>query len=284
MSLIIHLTRMTAHTVSHQFPKYLRAIAALMVALMTICLHAQEAGFLKRSVTLDGVAYPYQIYVSPDLKPGASPPVILALHGGGEYGDDGERQLKVGLAPTVKKHPERFPAIIVFPQAKADKTPGWQLAGGKAALLALDQTMQEFHGDPARVYLTGISAGGNGSWHIASQHPDRFAALVVVCGWITEIRGPTSGVLYPALGPAGAADPFAAVAKPIAALPIRMFHGDADKVIPVEESRKMVAALRQAGADVEYVELAGAGHFAWDIVYDRADLIEWMLKQRKAGG
>ena len=106
-----------------------------------------------------------------------------------------------------------------------------------------------------------------------------FAALVVVCGFVSEFRGKTSGVMYPALAPASAPDPYMYVAKQVSPLPIWVFHGDADKSVSVEESRNMVKALKAIGADVRYSEFPGVDHNAWDPAYDRADLIQWMLKQ-----
>lgn len=258
-------------------------LAAVYCAMSAHVIFAQtvETGFLNRVISLDGVEYRYQVYVPREFRRSAAWPVILALHGGGEYGDDGIRQTEGGLARAIRHHPERFPALVVFPQSHADGTPGWQLKGGEAALAAVDKTIAEFHGDPARVYLTGYSAGGNGSWYLASHHPERFAALVVVCGFVSEFHGKSSGVLYPALAPASAPDPYAYVAKLVSGLPVRIFHGDADKNVSVEESRNMTKALKAIDADVQYTEFPGVDHNAWDPAYDRADLIEWMLQQSR---
>ena len=148
-------------------------------------------------------------------------------------------------------------------------------------MAAVEKAIAEFSGDRSRVYLTGLSAGGNGSWYLAAQHPARFAAVAVVCGFISEFRSKASDVLYPALVPPSEPDPYAVMARQVAHLPIWIFHGDADAVVSVEESRQMAAALRAIGADVQYTEFPGVGHNAWDPAYDRADLFEWMLKQRR---
>lgn len=240
-----------------------------------------ETGFLNRALVLDGDEYRYQVYVPREFRRGPKWPVILALHGVGECGNDGLLQTTVGLAGAIRRHPERFPAIVVFPQAHADGTPGWQGAGGRAALAAVEKAIAEFSGDPSRVYLTGLSAGGNGSWYLASHHPGRFAAVAVICGFILEFRSKSSDVLYPALVASSEPDPYAVMARRVAQLPIWIFHGDADATVSVEESRKMAAALKAIGADVQYTELPGVGHNAWDPAYDRADLFEWMLKQRR---
>lgn len=265
--------------------KKLARTLLILVALAFVPAYAAaqkvETGFLNRSVSVKGSEYRYQVYVPREFTRSKRWPLILALHGGGEYGSDGIRQTNVGLARAIRLHVERFPAIVVFPQSHADGTPGWQQEGGRAALAALDNSIKEFSGDRSRVYLTGLSAGGNGSWYLASQHPDRFAALVVVCGFISQFTGHTSGVQYPALAPSNVADPYAFIAKRVSSIPIWIFHGDADQSVSVEESRKMAAALKGIGANVQYTEFSGVGHNAWDAAYDRADLVEWMLKQQR---
>lgn len=259
--------------------KALSAIALVYSLSGSIDAQKIETGFLNRSVTVNAVEYRYQVYVPRDFDRKRTWPIILALHGGGEYGSDGMRQTNVGLAPAIRRNPERFPAIVIFPQAKADDKPGWQLNGGKAALAALDQALKEFRGDPKRVVLTGLSAGGNGTWFLASLYPERFAAIVPVCAFVSEFRGRASNVIYPAL--ASGDDPYSEIAKKVAKLPILIFHGAKDDVITPDESRKMSDALKRIGAKVSYIELPDANHNAWDAAYGSADLIEWMLKQRR---
>ena len=260
-------------------------ILVLFAFTMSLVLSAAaqkvETGFLNRSVVMDGVEYRYQVYVPREFDGAKTWPVILALHGGGEYGADGLKQTEVGLARAIRLHAERFPALVVFPQSKLDLTPGWQLKGGEAALVALDKTIAEFHGDSSRVYLTGFSAGGNGSWSIASRHPERFAAIVPICGFIFKFKGVVSKVDYPPLAPTTEADPYLYIAKKVASLPIWVFHGDADQTVPVTESRNMVKALQSIGANVKYTELPGVNHNAWDPAYDNPELIEWLLKQQR---
>ncbi len=261
-------------------PERLATVAAvILVSSILAATQKAETGFLDRSVTISGVEYRYQVFVPREFDRKKNWPVILALHGGGEYGSDGMRQTNVGLAPAIRRNPDRFPAIVVFPQAKADGKPGWQLDGGRAAMAALDRAIREFRGDPERVVLTGLSAGGNGGWYLASRYPDRFAGLVVVCGFVAEFTGRASPVLYPPLAPGP--DPYSAVAERVASIPIWMLHGDADDIVPPDESRRMYAALKKLGAGVTYTELPKVNHNAWDPAYGRAEVIEWMLKQRR---
>lgn len=254
---------------------------ALTVGAVSSAAQKQETRFLNRSITFNKSEYRYVVYVPREFSRKQTYPVILALHGGGEYGSDGLKQTDGFLAKAVRRNPERFPAIVIFPQAKADGTPGWQQEGGKAALAALDQSIKEFRGDARRVYLTGYSAGGNGSWFLLSHYPEKFAAAIVVCGFISKHKGTTSGVDYPALAPPDAPDAYAYIAQKVSKIPIWIFHGDADQTIPVEESRKMFAALKAEKADVQYTELPGVLHNAWDAAYARADVFEWLLKQKK---
>ena len=252
----------------------------LVVNVLPVAAQKHETGFLNRTVTVDGSEYRYQVYVPREFDRQRTWPVILFLHGGGEYGSDGMRHTSVGLAPAIRQNATRFPAIVVFPQAKADGTPGWQLEGGKAAIAAVDKAIKEFRGDAKRVYLTGLSAGGNGSWHLASQYPDRWAAALIVCGFVFKFTGRSTAVEYPALS-ANAADPYGDIARRVSGIPIWLFHGDADGSVSVDESRKMFAALKKVGADVQYTELPGVGHNAWDPAYSRGDVIEWLLRQRR---
>jgi predicted peptidase len=261
---------------------WLRAVlAAAILIAAPACARAIETGFLDRAVSVAGVEYRYQVYVPRDFDRARRWPVILALHGGGDYGSDGLRTANGVVASVIRQHPERFPAIVIFAQAHADGTPGWQRQGGEAALAAVDRALAEFHGDPARVYLTGLSAGGNGAWSLAYRYPQRFAALVVVCGFVTDFTGLTSGVKYPAIAPASEGDAYAAVARRVAGLPIWLFHGDADKSVSVEESRHMAAALKALGADVHYTELPGVGHAAWDPAYNDPAMAAWLFAQRR---
>jgi predicted peptidase len=261
---------------------WLRAVlTAAVLFAAPAWARAAETGFLDRAVTVAGVEYRYEVYVPRDFDPRRAWPVILALHGGGDYGSDGLRTANGVVASVFRLHPERFPAIVIFAQAHADGTPGWQRQGGEAALAAVDRALEEFHGDPARVYLTGLSAGGNGAWSLAYRYPQRFAALVVVCGFVTDFTGRTSGVKYPAIAPASEGDPYAAVARRVAGLPIWLFHGDADKSVSVEESRHMAAALKALGADVRYTELPGVDHAAWNPAYNDPAMAAWLFAQRR---
>lgn len=233
---------------------------------------------MDRSITLNGRTYPYTVYVPRTYDASHTWPVILSLHGAGERGNDGVRQMQIGAAQAVRATPEKVPAIVVFPQAPADTR--WIGEPADAALAALEEAIVEFRGDRDRLYLTGLSMGGYGTLHLGLQHPDRFAALVVVCGGLFPHPATTAVQLSPLVTDAN--DPYGLVARSLRHLPIWFFHGDVDPVIPVDESRKLVAALRATNApDVRYTEYAGVGHNAWDRAYREADLWTWLFAQKR---
>ncbi|MEP7273266.1 MAG: alpha/beta hydrolase-fold protein [Acidobacteriota bacterium] len=239
---------------------------------------APETGFLDRAVTVGGVVYRYQVYVPNEWARNSKWPVILFLHGAGERGDDGLVQTEVGIGTAVRRYSARFPAIVVMPQCR--KTRWWTENDMQAqALAALAQSITEFNGDKERIYLTGISMGGYGSWKMAAENPGKFAAVAPVCGGIRPPALPS--VPQP---PAGdTADAYGETAKKLGATPVWIFHGGDDKVVPRDESRKMNEALKAAGGTVKYTEYEGVGHNSWDRAYADAELMTWMLGQRLIG-
>ena len=145
------------------------------------------------------------------------------------------------------------------------------------ALASLDATNKEFNGDRRRLYLTGLSMGGYGTWSIARSHAGKFAALIVICGGIV----PPAGIgLDPTAVAAIPSDPYTATAKKIGSTPVWVYHGDADPAVPVSESRKMVEALKAVGANVHYTEYPGVGHNSWDAAYGDPELMKWLLSQQ----
>lgn len=235
-----------------------------------------ETGFLRRSLALDGKTYRYVVYVPANYDRTRKWPVLLFLHGSGERGDDGLRQIEVGLGRAIRWSQERFPMIVVFPQAPANTR--WLGDESRFAMAALDRSIAEFHGDRDRVYLTGMSLGGYGTWHLALENPGRFAALAPVCGGIVKPEKAQNVLQSPLT--IEAADPYAFVAGRLKDVPAWIFHGADDPLIPASESRRMHEELSKLGAEVRYTEYPRAGHNAWDPAYGDAKLWEWMLAQR----
>jgi predicted peptidase len=250
----------------------------LLALLMMAAPPNAPSGFLPRTVTVDGISYRYQVYVPPEWSADRAWPVILFLHGSGERGDDGKKQATVGLPAEIRRRPERFPAVVVMPQCR-EKAHWNQPAMEAQALRALEEAITEWHGDRQRLYLTGLSMGGFGTWNIAYRMASRFAALVPICGAITRRKNfPFEGVPFPA---EGSADPYAALAKAIGKTPVWVFHGANDDTVPIGDSRRMARALEAAGGNVRYSELAGVGHEAWIPAYDDPELARWLFAQVK---
>jgi peptidoglycan/LPS O-acetylase OafA/YrhL/predicted esterase len=207
--------------------------------------------------TRDGQEVQYALFVPASYRPGTLTPLILYLHGSGASSRDGGSPMDVGLGPAILRRSDEFPFFAVFPQAR-DRS--WSADSGNAAvaLEILDAVMREYPVDPSRVYLTGMSMGGNGTWGLAFTHPDRWAAIVPVCGW---------------------GEP--ATAASITSTPCWCFHGVEDPTVPVERSRAMVAALRAAGGAPRYTEYLGVGHDSWTRAYEDPELYVWLRQQHR---
>lgn len=239
----------------------LRSCVAMLLLVSMVRSEDLPAGFLDRSIEDDSGAHGYVVFQPTGEAPADGWPVIMFLHGSGQRGHDNRRQLRVGLGPVVQEHPEQFPAIVIFPQCDAlSVLVGWMPDGenGKRALAILDRTMQEFPTNPDRVYLTGISMGGIGTWAHAMETPDRWAAIVPICGG----------------GRTGKVDR-------IAHLPTWCFHGTADLTVPVGFSRTMIRAIQEAGGEPKFTEYRGVGHDSWEQAYAEPELWPWLFEQRR---
>lgn len=233
-----------------------------------------ESGFLNRSLEREDGTLPYVVYVPRDLP--SRPPVILFLHGAGERGTDGMRQTAIGLGAPIRWNPERFPAVVIFPQAPPEMR--WHDVSD-AVMELLDRTVRDYGADPDRIYLTGMSLGGYGTWHFALAWPDRFAAIVPVCGGIVKPETAVNVRQSPITS--GQPDPYAFTARRVAHLPVWIFHGSDDPIIPVSESRRMRDELQKLGARPRYTEYPGVGHGSWDNAYGEEELWRWLFAQHR---
>ncbi|HEX2120114.1 MAG TPA: prolyl oligopeptidase family serine peptidase [Thermoanaerobaculia bacterium] len=231
--------------------------------------------FPSHVVAVGGVPTTYRVYVPPNVREGDAIPAILFLHGAGESGSDGLLPTKVGIGPAILRDPERFPALVVFPQASRGY--GWRGFNLAAAVAALDDVERRHAVDRERVSVTGISMGGYGAWLAALQQPETFAAVVPVCGGLDR----TTAVEMKILPNAPLLRSLEEAATRIAPIAQWVFHGEADDIIPVEQSRVMVRALRAAGAEVRYTEYPGVRHNSWDRAYAEPELMPWLLRQRR---
>jgi predicted peptidase len=250
-------------------PQLLTVGLGCLLALGTLPAHAEEkamTGFLDRvHKDPDGKEAKHVVFVplDYDAKGDKAYPVILFLHGAGETGTDGKRQAGTGIGPFIRKQEKTFPFITVMPQSQKRT---WQADSPDAerALAILGEVQKEYRTDAKRVYLTGLSMGGFGTWSLAQKYPERWAAIAPICGGVGR-RGSNAEV-------------FKAAAEKVKDVPCWCFHGDADPAVPVGQSRGLMKALWEAGGHPNYSEYPGVGHNSWDKAYATADLYEWFLK------
>ncbi len=263
-------------------PRGFAFIAGLLLSLaLAACMSApvrKDGAFVERNIEVDGKPHRYQVFVPSTRSGPRKPPVIVFLHGSGERGDDGAKPTLVGIGPYIRAHLDSFPAIVVFPQAPEGSE--WS-ANTDLVFATLDAATREFHGDAARTYLTGLSMGGYGVWDVALQAPDRFAALAPVCGAVKQPREDRDTLFVAAV--ASEADPYAAIAQRLRHVPVWIFHGAKDDLVPPDDDRKLSAAFRAAGAaDARYTEFPDANHNSWDPAYSQTpEFWSWLFAQRR---
>jgi len=207
------------------------------------------------------------------IEGGKKYPLVLFLHGAGERGSDNTSQLK--YMPTwmaEEANQKTYPCFVVAPQCRNEKKwvdVDWGRKDSSpqspmpttdmvAAIKALEEIIGSEPIDTTRIYLTGLSMGGYGSWDLVARMPNRFAAVVPVCGGGDEKTAPL-----------------------FANVPVWCFHGDADKAVPVEHSRRMIAAIKSAGGTPKYSELPGVGHDSWTPAYRDPQVLDWIFSQRR---
>lgn len=247
------------------------AVTLILLALSAATLADDESdepatGFLHKTLEFEDETYAYNVFVPPGYTPDKAWPLILFLHGSGERGTDGFLQTEVGIGRAIRRNHERVPAIVVMPQCRPRAA--WVGKMGQMALHCVERTSREYRIDANRVYLTGLSLGGQGAWLLGAQHARHFAAIVPICGFVN-------------LGDEDAAEKTREIAKHLKDVPIWCFHGAEDDRVPVDNTRTMVAALRAAGGTVYYTEFAEGNHFIWNRVYDKPEFWRWLLSQRR---
>ena len=254
-----------------QMKKLLIVIITLLAGL--ISASAQSSYEHRQFTSTTGLTLKYRELTPVKTEARKKYPLVIFLHGSGERGDDNEKQLQHGgqmfLNPANQ---EKYPAYVLFPQCPQDSY--W--AFGKRPTFVnpmpfiedtpeITATLKELilsyitnHAvDPSRVYMIGLSMGGMGTYDMVSRFPELFAAAVPICGAAVLERLPA--------------------AKNVK---FRIFHGDADNVVPVECSRAAYRVLKEAGANVEYHEFAGCGHGSWNPAFNHPDFMKWLFKQK----
>ena len=199
----------------------------------------------------------YLLYLPEGCGKGGEPwPLMLFLHGAGERGGDLELVKRHGPPKRIEDG-KSFPFIVVSPQCPADS---WWTSELDALKALLDEIERDYRIDPDRIYVTGMSMGGAGTWALAAEQPDRFAAIAPVCGLVSP-----------------------RIADFIKHLPVWVFHGAKDGTVPLSESEEMVEALRAVGAEPKLTVYPEAGHDSWTATYENEQLYEWLLAHRRGG-
>jgi acetyl esterase/lipase len=235
----------------------------------------QETGFLNRRIDWEGVPYRFQVYLPEDWRrdDGRQWPIILFLHGRGERGSEGMWQTQIGLPEEVRDHPERWPFVIVIPQCPLPEH--WTDPKiMQMAMAALDQESAEFHGDPERTYLTGLSMGGYGVWELARQYPHRWAAIAIAAGGIFWSYEPDRWQQESTLP--------AEYAQAVGRTPLWLFHGTDDTTVSPRQDELLFDALKAAGGQVRFWLYQGLAHDCWSRAYNEPELPRWLLAHRLA--
>lgn len=218
-----------------------------------------------------GERMPYRLFVPRGFDRRRKYPLVLWLHGGAGRGGDNLKQISGGntVGSHVWARPEnqsRYPCFVLAPQCPAGEMwatvetaePTGQL---RLALELIENLRGTFGLDARRLYVTGQSLGGFGTWAAISHRPGMFAAAIPVCGGGDESAAPR-----------------------LAGTPIWAFHGEKDQAVNVERSRRMVAAVRRAGGAPKYTEYEGAGHVIWERVFNEPGLLPWAFAHSREGG
>jgi predicted peptidase len=214
---------------------------------------AQQEKVFEKEITVK-VKLKYLLFLPEGYeKADKSWPLVLLLHGSGESGND-LAKVKIHGPPKIVETKKDFPFIVVSPQSPGR---GWDPAALNALL---DDVEANYRLDKERVYLTGLSMGGFGTWALAAFAPNRFAALVPICG--------------------GGGNP--ADAPRLKHIPVWVFHGAKDRAVPLARSEAMVNALKEAGGHVKFTVYPEAGHDSWTAAYDDPQLWAWLAQQKKS--
>ncbi len=198
------------------------------------------------------VAFDYLLYLPESYsKKGEKFPLILFLHGSGERGDSLALVAKHG--PPKVAETLNLPFIVVSPQCPADRW--WDV---EALKFLLDDIFKKYNVDKSRVYLTGLSMGGYGTWEMAWKYPGVFAAVAPVCGGGNKHR-----------------------VNLMKNVPTWAFHGAKDDVVPLETGQEIVDALKKSGGDVKFTIYPEADHDSWTETYNNPELYKWFLEHKK---
>ena len=233
----------------------------------------QDTGFLNRQIVIHGVTRRFQVYVPEQWRPNDHKlwPVILFLHGRGERGAEGMWQTQVGLPEAVRNHPERWPFIIVMPQCPMGAF--WTDPDSLSlAMTALDEETEEFHGDPQRTYISGLSMGGYGAWELIRKFPHRWAAAAIAASGVFWSYAPERWQRASTLP--------AEYARSLGHTAIWLFHGANDPIVQLRQDELLYDAIRAQGGRVRLWIFPQLRHDCWTRAYNEPDLARWLLSHK----
>lgn len=219
---------------------------------------SQTAQYLERQI-VKNIAFHYWLHLPIAAQLGTPCPLILFLHGAGERGDNLEQVKVHGIPKVVEQQPD-FPFITIAPQCPLDSSWPFELDALQALL---DDALTNLPVDPARCYLTGLSMGGYGTWALAAQCPERWAAIAPICGGGSWLNGFPQRVVR------------------LVNLPVWAFHGARDPVVPLAESQRLVDALTANGGDAKLTIYPEAGHDSWSETYANPELYGCFLTHHR---
>jgi predicted peptidase len=200
------------------------------------------------------VTLKYLVYLPADYDKQDKWPLILFLHGAGERGDNLELIKRHG-PPKLIAHGKQFPFIVVSPQCPKDHWWNYELLTLSALL---DEIVAKYKVDQDRVYLTGMSMGGFGTWALAGYTPHRFAAIIPICG---------------------GGEPL--LTRVFKHTPVWAFHGGKDPIVPVKRSKELIDALQKSDDEAKLTIYPEAQHDSWTVTYDNPEIYEWLLKHKR---
>jgi len=225
-------------------------------------------------ITKDQNMVKYLIHLPTGMKDSGTKkwPLILFLHGGGERGNQLSLVKQHGVAKIAEQQ-ANFPFITVSPQCPIHSY--WPLEV-EALNDLLNHITKQHPVDINRIYLTGLSMGAIGGWHLALLYPEKFAAFAPICGSLTipEIRREEFEL-------SGSFDEFYQKLSSIKSLPIWAFHGDKDPIIPIKETKEIIQRLKSIGGTPKFTIYKDAGHDVWTKTYNNPELYDWFITHRK---
>jgi predicted peptidase len=244
-------------------------IVAILLIGLALSVPADAAGkdniprgFIAKTIEMGEKDIKYVVYVPEIYDPKKPIPTIVFLNGYGECGTDGWRQV-YHMGGAIMLAADKWPFLIIFPQKQYNRPDREQNPWedqDEMMMAILKKCEKEYKIDRSRLYLTGLSQGGHGTWALGAKHADLFAAIAPVCGW-------------------GDKETAEKLAK--AKMPIWTFHGDQDQAVDIQRSREMRQWIEEAGWECKLTVYPGVGHNSWDNAYRKEDLPGWFLQHHR---